>query len=250
VEPPKMFKIEKLRNKINNVDALEGLFNKKCENFEENGQAFINAQQASWGDTFVFLKEANKDKWLVLILQSKRKASKENQVPTQKIGKDLKKVFGIDHQAWKESNFNHLLLLITDCNSAESIPNDLKQHVCVITRREHKEFYGEYRQNLRYLRDLPPIPNLKIIKQSVESSDDNFENLSVNDIAKEFTIDMLKTKLTERGLTITGKKAELIQRLKAFDSKSEKENQDENPKETKKRKSSSDQPVKKKKKLS
>jgi len=183
------------------VRALEQLFTEKSKNFEKYGQAFINGTSASWGDTFVFLKEANKDKWLVLILQSKRRASKENQSPVQETVKELNKVFGTDHQAWTKSNFDHLLLLITDCNSAKPIPNDLKQHVCVITRKEHKEFYGEYRQKLRDLRDFSPMPKKD------------------------------------------------VQRLKAYESKSEKEDQDDDSKGIKKRKSSPDQFVKKEKEI-
>jgi hypothetical protein len=52
--------------------------------------------------------------------------------------------------------FEYLYLFITDCSVVE-LPTKLPKHVCIITRNEHKKFYGEYRQKLRDLRDLAVV---------------------------------------------------------------------------------------------
>ena len=218
VKPPKRFAIQKLRNKVNDVNTLEQLFNEKHKRFAKEGQAFINAEKASWGDTFVFLKKAKEEKWVVLILQSKRRASKKEQVRTQLLKKDLDKVLGADYSAFDRSKFSFLYLFITDCSTVEACK--LPEHVCVITRNEHMRFYGRHRQKLRDLRDLPAYTRPKKTKKTstIDLTDAELDDPS------QLTVVVLKSELEKRGLALKverletnnakGNKADLVERLR------------------------------------
>jgi hypothetical protein len=194
VEPPKKFAVKYLRNRVNNVKDLEALFNSWYKSFDRDGQAFKNAERASWGDTFVFLKLVKQKKWMVLILQSKRRASKEEQRKTQSLTKDLNKVLGKKRTAFVGSMFDYLYLFITDCSVAEQIA--YPEHFCVITRNKHKEFYGEYRQKLRDIRDLATYNRLPQTNLNPAELD-----LTTNGLAK-LTVPQLREALSVRGESI------------------------------------------------
>jgi hypothetical protein len=200
---------------------LEQIFNEKEKKFTQYGQAFVNAPKAKWGDTFLFLKIAHNHKWLVIIFQSKRRAAKEEQRRKQLLEADLQKVLGEDYNAFAGSKFEYLYIFLTDCMNIEeiTIPKHVAQHVCIITRNEHKEFYGEYRQKLRDLRDLAAYTRPK--KAPVEL---NLTKLNL----QKLTIPQLKKALKERQqstivcstnqlrLTLQGKEGQPFRKTRQF----------------------------------
>jgi len=164
VNDPINYKVEPLRWTVTTTGQAAELRNKleeeiKVESIDLQRKkpfcAFTNGAKAAWGDGFIFLRLFQSDKWLCLIVQSKRKAvnfmKKDKQLQA-----DLDKVFG-KQESFDKYNMSCLYLYVTDSSVVEQ-PTTHRDNVYVIARDDQERFYGAYRAKLKRLRDLPPPP--------------------------------------------------------------------------------------------
>jgi hypothetical protein len=132
-----------------------------------------------------FLQFAKQNKWMVLILQSKRRASKTEQGRVQEIKTELNKVLGVEKENGKRDALEglemaYLFVLINDSENVEAYGPI--EHFCVIKRDQHKEFYGEYRQQLRYLRDLSKAEPMELAFGTIDPETFDFSSLTVEQL--------------------------------------------------------------------
>lgn len=158
VKFPKNFSIQQLRNQVTSIEAALEVF------ANSQNQAFLNGKTSPWGDSFLILdfysgEEKNTWKKLVIILQSKRRATVQEKSRKFKLTTELKKIL-TSYDTNLTNKYKWIFLIVTDSKSVMEF-NDIenfKDKLIIITEKEHEAFYGSYRRDVRSLRDLPQRP--------------------------------------------------------------------------------------------
>jgi hypothetical protein len=238
VDAPASCTIEELRTRVEHPDDVRSII-QNCPQIS----AFINGKNAAFADSFIVLKYHNPPAipdapdYVIILIQSKRKETPKKRKEVDKsFSNDLQKALLNHQEEFTKVKMKPVFIYITDAENASKSTDDLEELHCIITAKEHTEFYGGYRTMLRQLRNVDeddPIIQLgkqhnnkrkkkcKKVKQPQQPTEDEIQQ-AIKRVETGLSIARCKNKLLQAlcahyNIPITSKatKTELVQLLES-----------------------------------
>jgi len=200
-------------SQINSLNEFYSFVQQNSKSFKNKSRAFLNGVHSHFADSFIILDVTNLEgiDYLVLFLQSKRKATikKQREIDTQLVADTDKTIRGFSTKLKMAFVYLYITDALTVLNSEQY--DERRDHVFVINQEKQKQFYGEYRWQLKRLRDkqarIDPNSTVNI----------NWE-LSLKTNCSKFTKEGLQNILSSENIAFSQQmtKVDLITRYKNY----------------------------------